>query len=127
MVVPPQGGSNSAGRVRPCQGRCRRFESGLPLHIFPHCALSSRAMSNELVARLEQAKSHFYPGSAGELEGLLAGIVQERFSDAEDLVRLHEALLFFRAYPASEKVARLADRILFSFADRIAPEAGADP
>src|ERR1700677_3080092 len=25
-------GSNSAGRVRPCQGRCRRFESGLPLH-----------------------------------------------------------------------------------------------
>src|SRR5579871_827507 len=24
-------GSNSAGRVRPCQGRCRRFESGLPL------------------------------------------------------------------------------------------------
>ncbi|SPF43256.1 hypothetical protein SBA4_3010017 [Candidatus Sulfopaludibacter sp. SbA4] len=28
------GGSNSAGRVRPCQGRCRRFESGLPLHTF---------------------------------------------------------------------------------------------
>src|ERR1035438_7193708 len=33
MVVSPTGGSNSAGRVRPCQGRCRRFESGLPLHI----------------------------------------------------------------------------------------------
>src|ERR1035441_9372218 len=28
-------GSNSVGRVRPCQGRCRRFESGLPLQIFP--------------------------------------------------------------------------------------------
>src|SRR5215831_14437810 len=25
------GGSNSAGRVRPCQGRCRGFESRLPL------------------------------------------------------------------------------------------------
>src|SRR5882757_6098182 len=25
-------GSNSAGRVRPCQGRCRGFESRLPLH-----------------------------------------------------------------------------------------------
>src|SRR5260370_11439891 len=39
------GGSNSAGRVRPCQGRCRRFESGLPLHIssFP------TAMNNRLV------------------------------------------------------------------------------
>src|SRR5215468_424787 len=24
-------GSNSAGRVRPCQGRCRGFESRLPL------------------------------------------------------------------------------------------------
>ncbi len=30
MVV-PLSGSNSVGRVRPCQGRCRRFESGLPL------------------------------------------------------------------------------------------------
>src|ERR1700735_1808879 len=28
-----QRGSNSAGRVRPCQGRCRRFESGLPLQV----------------------------------------------------------------------------------------------
>ena len=27
-----QCGSNSVGRVRPCQGRCRRFEPGLPLH-----------------------------------------------------------------------------------------------
>src|SRR5437764_9752261 len=28
-------GSNSAGRVRPCQGRCRGFESRLPLHRTP--------------------------------------------------------------------------------------------
>ena len=28
-------GSNSAGRVRPCQGRCRGFESRLPLHRIP--------------------------------------------------------------------------------------------
>src|SRR5579883_402949 len=27
-------GSNSAGRVRPCQGRCRGFESRLPLQFF---------------------------------------------------------------------------------------------
>ena len=31
METAHPGGSNSAGRVRPCQGRCRRFESGLPL------------------------------------------------------------------------------------------------
>src|ERR1035441_9660118 len=30
-MVLPLSGSNSVGRVRPCQGRCRRFESGLPL------------------------------------------------------------------------------------------------
>src|SRR6266571_1454579 len=30
----PTGGSNSAGRVRPCQGRCRGFESRLPLQTF---------------------------------------------------------------------------------------------
>src|ERR1035437_60301 len=29
----PLGGSNSVGRVRPCQGRCRGFESRLPLHV----------------------------------------------------------------------------------------------
>src|ERR1017187_8393514 len=33
-MVLPLSGSNSAGRVRPCQGRCRRFESGLPLQEF---------------------------------------------------------------------------------------------
>src|SRR5690349_10335192 len=31
----PTGGSNSAGRVRPCQGRCRGFESRLPLQFIP--------------------------------------------------------------------------------------------
>ena len=29
-------GSSSAGRALPCQGRCREFESRLPLHIRPH-------------------------------------------------------------------------------------------
>src|ERR1041385_3087963 len=31
MVFSQSGGSNSAGRGRPCQGRCRGFESRLPL------------------------------------------------------------------------------------------------
>src|SRR5258707_8504236 len=44
------GGSNSVGRVRPCQGRCRRFESGLPLHFF---ALFGRPIwSPSLVAQV---------------------------------------------------------------------------
>ena len=37
-------GSNSAGRVRPCQGRCRRFESGLPLHPPRYVSVSDRVI-----------------------------------------------------------------------------------
>src|SRR5690606_41195255 len=31
-VAPTVSGSSSAGRALPCQGRCREFESRLPLH-----------------------------------------------------------------------------------------------
>ena len=31
LFLPARMRSNSVGRVRPCQGRCRRFEPGLPL------------------------------------------------------------------------------------------------
>jgi hypothetical protein len=50
---------------------------------------------------------------------LLAAISKTRFRDPADLIRLHETLLFLRAYPRSGEVARWADEILFSFADRI--------
>ena len=77
-------------------------------------------MSTDLVDRLEQWKSRFDPTGAGQLERLLAAAARERVRDADALIRLHETLLFLRAYPLSEKVARLADDVLFSFADRIA-------
>src|SRR5208283_1880544 len=35
-------GSNSVGRVRPCQGRCRGFESRLPLQTFASSGLIMR-------------------------------------------------------------------------------------
>ena len=84
-------------------------------------------MSTDLVERLEQWKKCFDPAVAGQLEGLLAAIAQQQFSDAESLVRLHEALLFLRAYPLNQNVARLADQILFDFAGRIAAGADLDP
>lgn len=40
------------------------------------------------------------------------------------MIRLHETLLFLRAYPLNATVARLADQILFGFAERVA---GMDP
>ena len=35
-----------------------------------------------------------------------------RFTDAASLIRFHEALLFYRAYPPNPEVLELADAIL---------------
>ena len=47
-------------------------------------------------------------------------------SDAESLIRLHETLLFFRAYPPSAEVLELVEQILKTFAQRIAQLRKAD-
>jgi hypothetical protein len=72
-----------------------------------------------LLERLEKWKSRYGAGDDRELERLLAEIALHRFRDAGDLAALHETLLFLRAYPRSGEVARLADAILFTFADRM--------
>ncbi len=74
-----------------------------------------------LLDRLDDWKRRFEPEGAGELEKLLAQVASRRFRHPAELVRLHETLLFLRAYPLTPTVARLADEILFSFAARIAP------
>jgi hypothetical protein len=72
------------------------------------------------VDRLESWKSRFGGPGTRKLQRLLAQVAAHRFRTPADLIRLHETLLFLRAYPRSPAVARLADRILFSFADRVA-------
>ena len=76
-------------------------------------------MPRKLLDRLDEWKSRFGPAGDGQLERLLSRIARHRVRDPQSLIRLHETLLFLRAYPPSEEVARLADQILFSFADRI--------
>ena len=76
-------------------------------------------MPRDLLDRLDKWKSRFGAADTGRLERLLAAISKTRFRDPADLIRLHETLLFLRAYPRSGEVARWADEILFSFADRI--------
>jgi hypothetical protein len=58
------------------------------------------------------------------LERFLERIARAGFRDAADLIQLHETLLFLRAYPRTQTVARLADEILAGFAERVA---GVDP
>ncbi len=76
-------------------------------------------MPRPLFDRLDEWKRRFGAGDAGALESLLELVARRRFRDAPSLIRLHETLLFLRAYPASPRVAEIADRILFSFADRV--------
>jgi hypothetical protein len=77
-------------------------------------------MPQTLVDRLDTWKRQFGGVETGELERLLERLARERVRDAANLIRLHEILLFLRAYPRTPEVARLADTILAGFADRIA-------
>ena len=73
-----------------------------------------------LLDQLEAAKRQFEPGAAAHTAKLLATIGRRRFPDAPSLIRFHESLLFFRAYPANEEIRHLAERLLASFQNRIA-------
>ena len=84
-------------------------------------------MSRETIDRLEECKRRFDSAGAGHLEDLLTAIAGEKFAATPDLIRLHETLLFLRAYPQSERVARLADEILLAFAERLPANDDLDP
>lgn len=81
-----------------------------------------------LLDQLDEAKRRFESGDAAIVTKALTSLSQQKFSDAESLVRFHELLLFIRAYPASAGVLRQAENLLASFADRVAAlrESGAD-
>ena len=77
-------------------------------------------MPTDPLARLEEWKTRFGAPDAHQLHQLFADLSAHRFSDADSLIRLHECLLFLRAYPADAEVLRLADAALFSFGQRVA-------
>jgi hypothetical protein len=77
-------------------------------------------MPTDPLTRLEQWKTRFGAPDVRPLHSLLAAIPGHRFTGADALIRLHECLLFLRAYPADAEVQRLADAALFSFAPRVA-------
>jgi hypothetical protein len=73
-----------------------------------------------LLDRLDEWKRRFGPPETGQLERLLDAAAKYHVRDAAGLIRLHETLLFLRAYPRTPEVARRADAILFQFAERVA-------
>jgi hypothetical protein len=77
-------------------------------------------MPTDLLARLEEWKTRFGAPDPRPLHQLLAEIAAHPFTDPDSLIRLHECLLFLRAYPPDAEVLRLAGAALFPFARRVA-------
>ena len=72
-----------------------------------------------LLNRLEAAKRQFGNGGKAGVARLLHALGRRRSTDAASLIRFHEALLFFRAYPANDEILHAADEILATFARRV--------
>jgi hypothetical protein len=78
--------------------------------------------------RLEALKRAFGLKEQIALPALLLKLGRARFGDAESLIRFHEALLFFRAYPPNREMLFLTDFLLGLMPKKIAQlrRAGAD-
>ena len=76
-------------------------------------------MAAPLLDRLEQLKVDYGKEAANATEDSLRKALRARFSAPQDLIRLHEAALFFRAYPQNRSVLKLSEQILFHFGRRI--------
>jgi hypothetical protein len=72
-----------------------------------------------LLEQLEEAKRTFGAKAQLRLAKLLNQISRHRFTDAESLIRFHEALMFMLAYPQSEELLNQTKEILASFPQRI--------
>ena len=73
-----------------------------------------------LLSQVENAKRDFGTAPMRRLGKILSALGRLRFPDAPSLIRFHETLLFFRAYPPTADILRLTDRLLASFPDHIA-------
>ncbi len=72
-----------------------------------------------VLAALAKLKGKFGVAAARQAAALLERAQRMRFRDPEELIEFHETVLFLRAYPQSARVLKLADQILFPFAERV--------
>lgn len=72
-----------------------------------------------LLKLLEAAKGRFGTGAVASLEKLLAQLARKKFRDPASLIRFHEALLFFRAFPAGASLIPKLDDLLDTFHERV--------
>lgn len=77
------------------------------------------ATLDSLLSDLESTKNNFQPGLAGKLEQLLEQLSRFEFRDAKSLIRFHEALLFFRAFPPWASLIPPIEHLLDTFQERV--------
>jgi hypothetical protein len=81
-----------------------------------------------LLDALDELKHDFTGDNSHRIEKLLPQLSRRRFSDAESLIRLHEILLFMRAYPRNKALLDYSETALASIGERVGTllEQGAD-
>ena len=72
-----------------------------------------------LLTRLERLSRERLPGAGREVARLLVRLGRARIDDAPGLIRLHEVLLFLRAYPHNREVLKASERLLAKFSRRV--------
>lgn len=78
------------------------------------------AKTDRLLNHLEQTRSQIGTIKEREILRALSAAGRARFGkDAQSLIRFHDLLLFFRAFPAGPNVLRLAEKLLKSFEPRV--------
>jgi hypothetical protein len=73
----------------------------------------------ELLAQLEAARNRFEPGAASDIIKLLSQLGKVELDDPHQLLNLHEALLFLRAFPQSASLVPYVEHLLDTFHQRI--------
>jgi len=72
-----------------------------------------------LLSQLEEYRYLFGPGETARVVDLLNSVASVRYSDSRYLIRLHEALLFLRAFPQGPGVVRKTEKLLNTFWERV--------
>ncbi|MFL6390198.1 MAG: hypothetical protein ACJ71U_22175 [Terriglobales bacterium] len=83
-----------------------------------------------LINKLEQARTQIGTINEPQIVRLLSAAGKARFGkDAPSLIRFHDLLLFFRAFPSGQSVLRLAETLLRKFEPKVRAvlAAGGDP
>ena len=79
---------------------------------------SPRTAPGAALARLERLRTEFGGASGPDKVALLERLASARLPSAKAVLRLHEVLVFLRAFPDDRKVLELAERLLARFEER---------